>query len=152
MQIFLVFLLTLGGAGLTLQQAVNSRLTRSVHSPVLGALISFLVGGVALGLLAALNVFGRGRLTDLGTLPWWAWIGGLFGAFYVTLAIVGIPKVGPAVVVVCAVFGQLAASLALESLGWLGIPRVPLSPPRLLGALLVLAGIVLVQYPFGIKK
>ncbi len=106
MQIFLVLALVLGGVGLTFQQAVNSRLREAVVSPVLGALISFVVGGVALGLLAAFGAFGRGKLTELGPLPWWAWTGGLFGAFYVTLAVVGVPRVGAAVVVSCAVFGR----------------------------------------------
>ena len=146
MQIFLVFLLTLGGMGLAVQQAVNSRLRLAVHSPVLGALLSFLVGAVALGVLAAFQVFGRGRLTGLGSLPWWAWIGGLFGAFYVTLAVIGVPKVGPAVVVACAVFGQLTAALVLDSFGWLGVPRTPLNIWRVVGAVLLFAGVLLMQY------
>ncbi len=146
MQIFLILLLTLGGMGLTLQQAVNARLRLAVHSPVLGALISFLVGALALGLLAAAGAFGRGRLTELGPLPWWAWIGGLFGAFYVTLAIVGVPKVGTAVVVACAVFGQLAAALALDSFGWLGVPKNAINPWRITGVVLLFAGVLLMQY------
>ena len=146
MQILLVFLLTLGGMGLTLQQAVNSRLRMAVGSPVLGALVSFLVGAAALGLLAVIGAFGRGRLTNLGPLPWWAWIGGLFGAFYVTLAIVGVPKVGAAVVVACAVFGQLTAALAMDSFGWLDVPKVSLTPWRVVGALLLFVGVLLMQY------
>ena len=145
MQIFLVLLLTLAGMGLTVQQAVNSRLRLAVGSPVLSALVSFLVGGIALGFLALFGAFGRGKLTDLGPLPWWAWIGGLFGAFYVTLAVIGVPRVGAAVVICCAVFGQLLAALALDSLGWLGVPRVPLSTSRVVGALLLLAGVLLMQ-------
>ena len=145
MQIFLVALLTLGGMGLSVQQAVNSRLRLAVHSPVLGALISFVVGGLALAVLAAFNAFGRGRLTGLGPLPWWAWTGGLFGAFYVTLAVIGVPRVGTAVVVACAVFGQLAAALALDSFGWLGVPRSSLNVWRVAGALLLFAGVLLMQ-------
>jgi len=145
MQIFLVLLLTLGGVGLTIQQAVNARLRVAVHSPVLGALISFLVGALALGLLAAFGAFGRGRLTELGPLPWWAWTGGLLGAFYVTLAVIGVPKVGTAVVVACAVFGQLLAALALDSFGWLGVPKSTLNPWRVTGAVLLFAGVLLMQ-------
>ena len=145
MQIFLVLLLTLAGMGLTLQQAVNSRLRLAVGSPVLSALISFLVGAVVLGILAAVGAFGRGKLTDLDSLPWWAWIGGLFGAFYVTLAVIGVPRVGAAVVICCAVFGQLLAALVMDSMGWLGVPRVALNPSRVVGALLLLAGVLLIQ-------
>ena len=145
MQIFLVLLLTVAGMGLTVQQAVNSRLRGAVHSPVLSALVSFLVGAVDLGLLSAFGAFGRGKLTDLGTLPWWAWTGGLFGAFYVTLAVIGVPRVGASVVICCAVFGQLLAALVMDSFGWLGVPRAPLTVGRILGVVLVFAGVLLVQ-------
>ena len=145
MQIVIVLMLMLGGMGLTLQAAVNARLREAVESPVLSALISFLVGAVALGLLAALGVFGRGRLTERGGSPWWIWIGGLFGAFYVTLAVIGVPRVGTAVVISCAVFGQMAAALVLDSFGWLGVPRAPLNGWRILGGVLLMAGVLLIQ-------
>ena len=138
-------LLMLGGVGLTLQAAVNARLRDVVGAPVLSALISFLVGSVPLAILAACGAFGRGRMPDLGGNPWWIWIGGLFGAFYVTLAVIGVPRVGAAVVISCAVFGQMAAALALDSLGWLGVPRAPLNGWRILGGILVVAGVLLIQ-------
>ncbi len=146
MQILIVLLLVLGGVGLTLQAAVNTRLREAVGSPVLSALISFLVGTVPLAVAASAGLLGRGRLSGLGGSPWWMWIGGLFGAFYVVLAVVGVPRVGAAVVVACAVGGQLAAALALDSFGWLGVPRAPLNLWRVLGVLLVFAGVLLVQH------
>ena len=146
MQISLLGLLVLGGMGLTVQQAINSRLRGGVESPVLSALISFLVGAAALAALTAFGVLGRGRLTGLGTLPWWAWTGGLLGAFYVTLAVVGVRAVGAATVIVCAVLGQVVMGLLLDSTGWLGVPKAPLSPHRIAGGLLVLAGVLLVQW------
>ena len=42
--------------------------------------------------------------------------------------------------------GQLGAALALDTFGWLGLPRLPLSPTRILGALLLLAGVLLIQW------
>ena len=145
-QISLVFLLVIGGAGLTLQAAVNTRLREAVGSPALSALVSFAVGAVPLMLAVALGLFGRGRLTGLAGNPWWMWIGGLFGAFYVTLSVVGVPRVGTAVVIACAVGGQLTAALILDSFGWLGVPRAPLNVWRIVGVLLVFAGVLLVQH------
>ena len=145
MQILLVLLLILAGSGLTLQAAVNARLREAVGSPVLSALISFLVGAVPLALAASAGLLGRGRLTGLGDSPWWMWMGGLFGAFYVTLSVVGVPRVGTAVVIACAVGGQLTAALILDSFGWLGVPRAPINLWRVLGVALVFAGVLLVQ-------
>ena len=145
-QIFLVFLLVVAGAGLTLQATVNARLREAVGSPALSALISFAVGAVPLALAVAFGLLGRGRLTGLAGNPWWIWIGGLFGAFYVTLSVVGVPRVGTAVVIACAVGGQLTTALILDSFGWLGVPRAPLSIWRVGGVLLVFAGVLLVQH------
>ena len=145
MQILLVLLLILAGSGLTLQSAVNARLREVVGSPILSALISFLVGAVLLALAASAGLLGRGRLTGLGGNPWWMWIGGLFGAFYVTLSVVSLPRVGATVVIACAVGGQLTAALALDSFGWLGVPRVPLNPWRIVGALGLLVSVLLIQ-------
>lgn len=145
MQIGIIVLLILGGMGLTLQAAVNSRLREAVGVPVLSALISFGVGAAALALMLALGILGRARPLELSGSPWWMWIGGLFGAFYVVLAVIGVPKVGSAVVIACAVFGQMAAALVLDSFGWLGVPRAPLSLWRIAGAVLVVAGVLLIQ-------
>ena len=146
MRVLFAFLLTLGGVGLTLQSAVNSRLGKTIGSPLSGALISFLVGLVPLVLAVALGIGGRGRLSEAAGQPWWVWIGGLFGAFYVTLAILGVPRVGTAVVVACAVFGQLLAALVLDSQGWFGVPRTPINAWRIAGAVLLLAGVLLMQH------
>ena len=145
MQIGIVLMLMLGGVGLTLQAAVNARLREAVGAPVWSALISFAVGAAALGVMAAFGVLGRGRWTEIGGSPWWMWIGGLFGAFYVVLAVVAVQKVGTGVVISCAVFGQMAAALVLDSFGWLGVPRAPLNLWRILGGVLVVAGVLLIQ-------
>ena len=146
MRFLLLPMLVLGGVGLAVQVAVNARLRGSLESPVLSGLVSFAVGAVPLMVLALLGVFGRGKLSDLGTVPWWAWTGGLFGAFFVTLSVVAMRVVGAASVIVCAVLGQVVMGLVLDGMGWLGVPRSPVGLPRILGALLVAGGVLLVQW------
>lgn len=140
-----VGLMIIGGMGLATQAAVNARLREAVGSPALSALISFLVGSTALALLTLSGVLGRGKLSALGPVPPWAWLGGLFGATYVCAAVVTVPRIGTALVIAGGVFGQLVAALALDSFGWLGVPRIPINPWRIVGAALLLAGVVLIQ-------
>ena len=142
----MIALMVVGGLGLAVQAAMNTRLRAGVQSPALSALISFVVGGVALALLALSGVLGRGRWPQAGSLPWWAWLGGLVGAFYVTATVVAVPRIGAALMIACTVLGQLVAALALDQFGWLGVPRVPFSPWRLLGAALLFAGVLLMQH------
>jgi len=68
------------GAMLPAQAAVNARLGRSVGSPVWAAAISGVVLTAALALVATAVTRAGPRTAGLGSLPWWAWIGGLCGA------------------------------------------------------------------------
>lgn len=145
LRLTMIGLLLAGGLGLAVQVAVNSRLRFAVHSPVLSALISFIVGGLLLLLVAVSGVLGRGRLGDFGSVPWWAWIGGLFGAFYVAMSIVALPRIGAALVIGAAVVGQLVGGLVIDNFGWLGVPKVPINPWRILGAVLLFLGVILMQ-------
>ncbi len=65
MQIVLIALLALSGVGQTMQDALNAQLRNAVKSPLLGALISLLVGAVVLGLLTVFGVLGRGKPSAL---------------------------------------------------------------------------------------
>ena len=68
------------------------------------------------------------------------------GAFYVTFVVLAVPRIGTALVVGASVLGQLGQALALDTFGWLGVPRLPLSPTRIAGAVLLLAGVLLMQW------
>jgi len=141
MRLFTILLVFISGVALPVQSAVNSRLRASIDSPILGALISFLVGLVALIVLWCVGFTGRGHAP--GPTPWWYWIGGLCGALVVTSAIIGVPRIGSGGVVIFTMLGQLTASIVLDHFGWLGVPKFPASPIRLTGVALVFLGTVL---------
>ena len=141
----LIPLLFLAGTGLAVQAAANAQMRAAVGSPPLSSLINFTIGGIALALATLTGLFGRAHLANAPAAPWWAWIGGLFGAVYVTLVLVAVPKIGTAAAVTAAIFGQLIGAMILDQFGWLGVPRIPLNPWRILGAVLVLAGVFLMQ-------
>ncbi len=60
-------------------------------------------------------------------------------------AVVSVPRIGTALVIAGAVFGQMVAALALDSFGWFGVPRIALNPWRIVGAVLLLVGVALMQ-------
>jgi transporter family-2 protein len=134
------------GAMLPLQGLVNARLGVQAGGPVGAAFVSFLVGTAMLGLylLAA-----RTPLTVQGAAKWpaWIWAGGALGAIYVACFTLLIPRIGAAGMVCLAVLGQVTASLLLDQFGVLQAPK-PVDALRILGALLVLAGVVLVVAPW----
>lgn len=135
----------LAGVGLAIQAATNAHMGAVVGAPTLSALINFAVGGFTLTLLTASGLFGRGTLSAIGGAPWWAWIGGIFGAAWVLIAVIAVPKVGAALTVAAVIFGQLVGTLLLDTFGWLGVPRIPLNTWRIAGAMLLFAGVLMMQ-------
>ena len=133
------------GAMLPFQFGINAVLARYVDGAARAALVSFVVG--ALALLVAVVVFFRGlpAADRVAEAPWWVWAGGLLGAFYVLGSVVSAPKLGGATLVALILAGQAAASLTVDHFGLVGFEENPVTPGRLLGLGLVAAGVVLVR-------
>lgn len=134
----------LAGGATALQAPTNARLATAVSSPVNAAFVSFAVGTAALGLLA-LALQTRPDVAAARSLPWWAWVGGLYGAVFVVAAAWGVPKLGVALTITLMVAGQLLISLVLDHFGAMGVPRQPLNLGKLAGVALVIAGVLLVR-------
>src|SRR5262249_60832114 len=77
--------------------------------------------------------------------PLWAWSGGVFGAIFIALSIITVPKLGGAAYIAILVTGQMIAALAVDHFGWLGIPERHIDLPRLLGVALLIGGVVLIR-------
>jgi transporter family-2 protein len=133
------------GAGclVGMQAPINSRLGKSVGT-VQAATFSFLVGTVALVLIASFWQGGLGELSNVGKVPWWALIGGLLGAVYVTVALVAVRTLGASGLTAVVITGQLVISVVIDRLGLLGVARQHIGAGRILGLVLLAAGVLLV--------
>jgi transporter family-2 protein len=139
-----IALVVVGGALISLQAPTNALLARAGGSPVLAALISFAVGTAALFAvwLASGN---RPGPEAFSRLPPYAWLGGLYGAFFVAVAAFAAPRIGLASLITIGIAGQIVSALVLDHFGVLGLPKDAVSLTKLLGCALVLAGVVLVR-------
>jgi transporter family-2 protein len=84
--LLLLLFAVVAGAFLPLQAGVNARLAHFIGGPVRAAMVSFVVGALLLFVVVAL--FDRSGEHRAAGAPWWVWIGGAFGAFYVTATVV----------------------------------------------------------------
>ena len=134
----------LAGGATALQAPTNARLATAVAGPVNAAFVSFAVGTAALGLLAAI-LHTRPDIAASRALPWYAWVGGLYGAIFVVAAAWAVPRLGVAMTITLLVAGQLMISLVLDHFGALGVPQAPISLTRLAGVALVIGGVLLVR-------
>ena len=141
--LLLLLFAVVAGAFLPLQAGVNARLAHFVGGPVRASAVSFGVGTAALVLVAVL--FYRHAHTHARDAPWWAWVGGLLGAFYVTATVVVPVRIGAAAFFGVLVTAQLVMSVLIDQFGWLNFPKHEASPLRLLGVAMLIGGVLLVR-------
>jgi transporter family-2 protein len=143
----LLFLLLALIAGVTVpvQGALNNRLAGTLENPILAALVSFIVGTSALAVYVVASGTPVGNLSLIRGAPVMSWTGGLFGAFFVTSTVLLIPRLGVAMTFGLVVAGQMLMSLVFDNFGLLGVEVKPVNVPRVLGAILVIAGVALIR-------
>ena len=131
---------------IALQAPLNAQLARALGSPVAAAAVSFAAGAAALIVTTAVLFAAGGIAPAARTAPPWLFVaGGLMGAAFVTCSIVLTPRLGAAVFLGFAVAGQLIAGLVLDHYGLLGLAIREVSPGRLAGVALLIAGAVLLR-------
>tara|TARA_B100000676_G_scaffold261177_1_gene271387 strand:- start:70 stop:513 length:444 start_codon:yes stop_codon:yes gene_type:complete len=133
------------GVLLPVQVGVNVELARYIHSPVLAALISFLVGSICLIFSVAFLKTPFPTWVHVISLPSWLWTGGLIGALVVLGSILAGPKIGALALVSLLLAGQLIASIIIDHYGWLGFSIHKMNFQRLLGVILLVGGFLLIH-------
>jgi transporter family-2 protein len=73
------------------------------------------------------------------------WGGSLCGLTIVVGGMLVFPRLGPTTALGLILIGQFALALLLERQGWLGIPKAPLEPAKLIGVALMLLGFAVTQ-------
>jgi transporter family-2 protein len=143
-QIIYFIIALLAGTAVALQTGVNSQLRGFVGNPFQAGLVSFAVGTLALAIVALPQGL-EWKFSELANAPWWVWTGGILGAFVVTAFIILAPRLGAATLIGIVLAGQMITSLILDHYGLLGFPEQRLSVPRILGAILLIAGVILIR-------
>jgi bacterial/archaeal transporter family-2 protein len=143
------FLLALAGmiaAGVAVatQVPMNARLAASLSDGMMAAAVSFAVGLATLAPLALLR--GVPASGVIASVPWWAWLGGIFGAFYIWMAVVAVPFLGVLTTMAALILGQMVGALVLDALGAFGLPVNALTWQRVIAVLLVAAGVMLSRF------
>jgi bacterial/archaeal transporter family-2 protein len=139
MEALFVPLSLLAGSLLAVQAGANTQLSKATGSPFAATTIQVVIAGALLLIVAAAT----GTMLafwKLPGVPWWHAIGGVATAIYVASTIILFPRLGAVVTVGLFIAGQMFASLALDSLGVLGVPHQPPAPMTIFGTLAVFVG------------
>ncbi len=140
----IILLAVLGGALIPLQTCINTRLKQRTGSPLTASYISILVSILFLVMLVVFSQSGFFlNWTKLSGEPFWVYLGGVCGVAVLTGNILLFPRLGGVQTVILPVLGQILMGMILDSTGILHSKMAPLTVFRLLGAVLVFAGVVL---------
>ena len=141
-----LYLLAAGaGVSFVFQQAVNANLRVEIGSPWWAGFISYLGGTLAM--FAMVVALREPWLSGAAVArsSWMSWTGGIFGAIYIAISILLLPRLGAALVVALIVLGQMLGALAFDHFALLGVPENPINLTRIAGTVLLVAGVVLIR-------
>ncbi|WP_371365753.1 DMT family transporter [Pseudomonas sp. QL9] len=145
-KLLLIALAVSVGGLVALQAGSNAFLGRQLGHPLSASLASL---SVSLGVVVLALLVLRVPLPASGGLaatPWWSWLGGLFGAAYLTVAVMLAPRLGGATFLACVVAGQVLVASLCDQYGWLGFPVRRLSAEGVIALLLIVSGVLLLQW------
>ena len=142
----LLLLAVIAGAVVPFQSAINANLGRGLGHPLWATLASLLVSiAVLLPIIVALRL-PLPSLAFISKAPLWMWAGGAFGVYFISLALMLLPKLGASGFIALALAGQVMASLVLDHFGLFGLVERQMTLPRVIGAVLLVAGVALIQF------
>ncbi|MCL6604860.1 MAG: DMT family transporter [Paenibacillus sp.] len=134
-----LLLALIAGSLVGLQNIFNSKVNERVGSWVTTSLV--LGMGFAASLTIGLIVEGK-QMFVLPNMQLWYWFSGLIGVGVVLCLVQGIKLLGPTFSVSIMLTSQLGFALLFDSLGWLGLEKVPFTLNKLIGVLIIVGGII----------
>ncbi len=129
-------LAALVGALITLMYGVNSRFA-GIAGPVVATLVIHVSGLIAVSIICLLK---REQATP-GRLPFYYYLGGFVGVGTVFASNYAFSVLSASLAVALGLLGQTLFSLLVDAVGFLGRKKYPITPYRVPGVALVIAGV-----------
>ena len=146
MTVLFIATAVVAGAFMVIQSSINSQVRLRLDDPWQAAFLSTTVSTIALFVVSAIS--SQRLFPPIGKVaegPWWLWTGGVMGAGLVAASLYLVTKLGSGVMFALFVTGQMAAAMVLDHYGLLGLPVHQVNAQRLLGVVLLLAGVALIR-------
>lgn len=139
----LSLLMLAAGVGIPIMAALNAGLGARIDSPNAATMLVFLVA--ALAAAVTLAVTGLPSLADWSRAPPLNMAAGLLVAFYVLGITWAAPRIGLGNAIFFVLLGQLVTAAVIDHFGLFGAVQSSLTPRRLLGLVLMVAGVYLAR-------
>ncbi|WP_109433933.1 DMT family transporter [Aquimarina sp. AU119] len=145
-QYILSIIAFIAGVFLAAQGGLNAHLGVLLKNPILASVVAFFCSTIFAVTFILLTVKDIPTWTDIKEIPVYLWFsGGLFSVLGVSLYYYTIPKLGISTMISLGLFGQLTFSILAGHFGWLNLPTEPITIKKIIGAISMIAGIVLIN-------
>ena len=132
----------LSGVFLACMQSFNGQLTGTIG--MFGtSLVVHVIGGAVM--LAYIKLIKKEKIV-WGPMPWFLYLGGLIGLVIVSFTSWTISHIGNILFTCFSIAGQVFLSIILDHFGLFGIQQNSFNMKRIPGILLILTGILIIQF------
>ncbi|OAB42559.1 DMT family transporter [Paenibacillus antarcticus] len=142
-------LAVIAGSLVSLQNIFNSKVNERAGSWATTTLV------LGMGFLASLTfglIFEGKEMFNLHNTQPWYWFSGLIGVGVVICMVQGMKLLSPTYAIAIVLTSQLGFALLWDSLGWLGLDKVPFTISKLVGVLVIVGGIYVFKLGGGEKQ
>lgn len=139
--LFTIFL----GIVLDVHLAMNGKVGNMISNPRVGNALFWCVGACA-ALLIGITGWHAGAVDSFKQVPPVLFIAGALGACLVFAIAWMLPHVGARGVFITLIAGQVLGGMVLSHYGWLDSPVQKITPINVIGALIMLGGVILSTY------
>jgi transporter family-2 protein len=134
------------GACIALQASANGTFRRNLGDPWYPAFFSICGTFVTAITVMLLLRPPTPSAESLRSTQWWNWVGGPLGAAIVLAGAALTQRLGAAAFIALVVGGQLVCSVLLDHFALMGLPEQSITPGRVAGVALVVAGVMCIKY------
>ncbi len=137
--------LSAGGA-IAIQAGINARLGVELGNTMLGTGVAFAVACLVSLLVVVFQRAGMPSVDRLQAVPLYLWGGGIISAFGVGMFYFLIPRMGVGPMMSFALTGQIVLAVIASHFGWFDQPVKPMNLTRVIGLLILVAGVSLIYW------
>jgi len=143
--VYYAIALTAGGT-IAFQVVINTQLRQYVGTPMYATFCSLAVGAIAALTYCLVVRSPVPVMADVARAPWWCWLGGFIGVYFLWCSVVVSPRLGVSATLGLVIVGQITASIIIDHFGLLGAQVRSISPGRLIGVACMAIGVSLIAY------
>lgn len=129
-----------------IQQSINGHLGTLLHNSSQAAFVSFLIGFLAIAVVAFFVDKRLPRLEDIKKANLWNGFGGILGGLFVLSTVLTVPQIGAGLTIMMALIGQIGGSMLVQQFGWWRSLHYNIRVWQVIGIGIMLLGIVFIKF------